>query len=130
MRKMLRLCDSSAVSEGQLSRFSLAGDLDIVVSRLENKLVALEDRCGHMSAPMSMGKLEGCALVCPLHDAAFDLTTGAIVREAHLPAPPPGETPNPRLKLFSLVRTFPLRVFPVSEHDGGVFVELQDDTRS
>ena len=123
-----RLCDSSAVSEGQLSRFSLE-DLDFVVLRFEGKLVALLDRCGHMGAPLSMGKIEGCSVVCPLHDAAFDLMTGEIVRQSRLPTPP-GQESNPRMRLFSLVRTYPVKVFPVAERDGGIFVELPDSPRS
>ena len=131
--QMKRLCDASAISEAQLSRFSFE-NLDIVVSRYEGKLIALEDRCGHMGAPVSMGKLEmgkpeGCALVCPLHDAAFDIQTGKIVREARLPSPPAGQEVNPRMRMFSMVRTFPLKSFPIAERDGGVFVELPDDTR-
>jgi 3-phenylpropionate/trans-cinnamate dioxygenase ferredoxin subunit len=127
--RMRRLCDSNAVCEGQLSRFSLE-DLDIVVSRFERKVVALEDRCGHMAAPMSMGKIEGCALVCPLHDAAFDLTTGGIVRGARLPVPPAGQESNPRLRAFSLVRTYPLKVFPIAERDGAVFIEIPDSSQA
>jgi 3-phenylpropionate/trans-cinnamate dioxygenase ferredoxin subunit len=127
--RMMRLCDSGAISEGQLSRFSLE-DLDIVVSRFQGRLVALEDRCGHMAAPISMGKVEGCTVVCPLHDAAFDLTTGGIVRGARLPTPPAGQESNPRLRLFGLVRTYPLKVFRISERDGGVFIEMPDNTRT
>lgn len=123
MAEMKRLCDSSAVSEAQLYRFSL-GDIDIVVSRIEGKPVALEDRCGHMAAPLSMGKLEGCALVCPLHEAAFDMLTGKPLSEPRLPAPPPGEAPSPRQRMFALVRTYPVKVFAVAERDGGIFVEL------
>lgn len=125
MAQTRRLCDASAVSEGQLGRFSLE-NLDIAVSRIEGKLVALEDRCGHMGAPLSMGKIEGGTLVCPLHDAAFDPATGAIVRSARVPAPPPGQESSPRARIFSMVRTCPVKAFPVAERDGGIFVELPD----
>jgi 3-phenylpropionate/trans-cinnamate dioxygenase ferredoxin subunit len=120
-----RLCDSSAISENQISRFSLK-DFDIVVTRYERKVVALEDRCGHMAAPMSMGKLDGCVLTCPLHSAAFDIVTGKLVRELTLPSLPPGQESNPRLRMISLPRTYPLKVFPAFERDGGVFVELPE----
>ena len=121
-----RLCDSSKVIEGQLSRFSLE-DFDLVVIRSQGRVLALEDRCGHMAAPMSMGKLEGCGLTCPLHDAQFNIVTGEIIRPARLPTPPAGQESNPRLRLFSLVRTYPLKTFPAFEREGGVFVELPTD---
>lgn len=84
-----------------------------MVSRYAGKLVAVEDSYGHMAAPMYLGKLEGCALVCPLHEAAFDITTGQIIRAARLPAPAAGQEPNPWQHLFSYVRTYSLKVFPL-----------------
>jgi nitrite reductase/ring-hydroxylating ferredoxin subunit len=111
------------IKEGQLNRFSLE-NFDVVLTRYDRKVLALEDRCGHMAAPLSMGKLDGCVLTCPLHDAAFDIITGKVVCELTLPQPPAGQQPNPRLRLISLPRTYPLKVFPAFERDGGVFVEL------
>jgi nitrite reductase/ring-hydroxylating ferredoxin subunit len=42
------------------------GDLDILIAHTDAGLVATEDRCPHMSAPLSAGSLEGCELECPL----------------------------------------------------------------
>ena len=30
-------------------------------------IVAVDDRCPHMSAPLSIGELDGCVVACPLH---------------------------------------------------------------
>ena len=42
-------------------------------------LAATVDRCPHMAAPLSVGKLEGCIVSCPLHRGSFDLRTGEPV---------------------------------------------------
>ncbi len=39
-------------------------------------IVATDDRCPHMSAPLSIGELDGCVVACPLHEGRFDLCTG------------------------------------------------------
>ncbi len=43
-------------------------------------IVAVDDRCPHMSAPLSIGALEGCVVACPLHEGPFDLCSGDPVR--------------------------------------------------
>lgn len=55
------------------------GDLDLLVAHTDAGLVAIEDRCPHMSAPFSAGRLEGCTLHCPLHRGAFDACDGEVV---------------------------------------------------
>src|SRR5688572_796905 len=45
----------------------------------EGKPVALEDRCCHRQAPLSMGKLAGNVVTCPYHGLQFD-TTGKCVK--------------------------------------------------
>lgn len=56
------------------------GDLDVLLAHTDAGLVATDDRCPHMSAPLSGGRLEGCEVDCPLHRGRFDLATGATVR--------------------------------------------------
>ncbi len=55
-------------------------DEPVVLYRtLEGKPVALEDRCCHRQAPLSMGKLLGNIVQCPYHGLQFD-TAGACVK--------------------------------------------------
>jgi nitrite reductase/ring-hydroxylating ferredoxin subunit len=56
------------------------GDLDILIAHTEAGILAVDDRCPHMSAPLSQGALEGCVVDCPLHGGRFDLATGRTVR--------------------------------------------------
>jgi nitrite reductase/ring-hydroxylating ferredoxin subunit len=52
------------------------GDLDLLLVHTDKGVFATEDRCPHMSAPLSIGILEGCIIQCPLHEGRFDLDSG------------------------------------------------------
>ncbi len=64
---------------GAMRRVSL-GDLDLLLAHTTDGLVATDDRCPHMSAPLSIGDLDGCVVACPLHDGRFDLASGDPVQ--------------------------------------------------
>lgn len=105
------------------------GDLDLLLAHTEAGLVATDDRCPHMSAPLSVGRLEGCEVDCPLHKGRFDLATGALVRFPttggldpdgvyHPPWAPPGAPSKPvpsddKARARALTRVRRLRYYPV-----------------
>src|SRR6266550_9521570 len=107
------------------------GDLDVLFAHTSNGIVAIDDRCPHMSAPLSLGELDGCLLACPLHSGQFDLATGNPTRmpttggldaegDYHPVWAPEGRDPKPdppgvkaearRLTRVRRVRYYPLRV--------------------
>ena len=57
---------------------------EIPLDSVEGDFRAIEDRCGHMSAPMSMGNLEGRVVARPLQGARFDVATGKHIILRHL----------------------------------------------
>jgi nitrite reductase/ring-hydroxylating ferredoxin subunit len=65
--------------EGAMRRIT-DGDLDILIAHTPAGVVAVDDRCPHMSAPLSIGRLEDCVVSCPLHEGRFDLCSGEIVQ--------------------------------------------------
>ena len=65
------------------------GELDILLAHTSRGIYATDDRCPHMSAPLSIGELDGCIVACPLHDGRFDLDSGDPSRCR----PPAGSTP-------------------------------------
>ncbi len=73
-----RVLPLDALPLGSMQRVT-RGDLDILVAHTPRGIVATEDRCPHMSAPLSLGRLDGCLIDCPLHSARFDLCTGEAV---------------------------------------------------
>ncbi len=52
---------------------------EIMIANVEGKFYAIGDRCGHMSARLSMGTLTNTVVTCPLHFSRFDVTTGKLV---------------------------------------------------
>jgi len=60
---------------GAMRRVS-RGDLDLLLAHTEQGVYATDDRCPHMSAPLSIGVLDGCIVQCPLHEGRFDLASG------------------------------------------------------
>lgn len=82
------------------------GDLDLLLAHTPAGLLATDDRCPHMSAPLSLGGLDGCVVACPLHSGRFDLCTGETVQYPttgglgadggyHQPWQPPDRPPRP-----------------------------------
>jgi nitrite reductase/ring-hydroxylating ferredoxin subunit len=71
--------DAADLPLGAMRRVS-RGDLDLLIAHTPNGIVAVDDRCPHMAAPLSIGQLEGCVVACPLHEGQFDLCTGNPVR--------------------------------------------------
>lgn len=116
------------------------GDLDVLLAHTVDGIVATEDRCPHMSAPLSLGELDGCIVACPLHQGRFDLrsgdptqmpTTGGLDADgvAHPVWTPGGrsdkpDVPGKKAEARRLTRVRRLRYFPVRIHDGRILVAL------
>ena len=71
--------DIAELPSGAMRRVTF-GDLDILLAHTSTGIVATDDRCPHMSAPLSIGQLDGCLVDCPLHSGQFDLATGNATR--------------------------------------------------
>jgi nitrite reductase/ring-hydroxylating ferredoxin subunit len=120
-----------------------SGDLDIVVAHTTAGLVAIDDRCPHMAAPLSIGELDGCLLACPLHSGQFDLSTGLPTRMpttggldadgAYHPVwAPQGREPKPdppgiKAEARRLTRVRRIRYYPVRVVDGTIEVAVPTD---
>ncbi len=53
-----------------------AGDRELCLCNVNGEYYAVSRRCGHMSAPLNMGTLDGYILTCGLHNISFDVRTG------------------------------------------------------
>ena len=56
----------------------------IALFNVNGTFYAIDDTCPHRGASLSEGQVDGTEVVCPWHNACFDLTTGA-----HLSPPAP-----------------------------------------
>ncbi len=75
----------------------------ICLYSVDGAIYATADECTHAFARLSSGFLDGCHILCPIHQGRFDVTTGA-------PVDGPVEDP--------------LETFRVEVRDGEVFVAL------
>ena len=73
------LLDAVELPLGAMCRVT-RGELDLLLAHTPAGIVVTDDRCPHMSAPLSIGTLEGCVVACPLHEGRFDLCSGDPVR--------------------------------------------------
>jgi nitrite reductase/ring-hydroxylating ferredoxin subunit len=73
------LLDMAELPPGAMRRVT-RGELDLLVVHTPAGIVVTDDRCPHMSAPLSIGTLDGCVVACPLHEGRFDLCSGNPVR--------------------------------------------------
>ena len=133
------LLDAADVPPGSMRRVT-RGELDVLVAHTSAGIVATADRCPHMSAPLSIGSLDGCVVACPLHEGQFDLCTGDPVRMPttgglgpdgayHPTWSPAGREPKvdpPGLKAEArrLTRVGRLRYFPVRVTGGSIEIQL------
>ena len=124
---------------GSMVRVS-RGDLDLLLAHTDDGVLATEDRCPHMSAPFSEGRLEGCVLHCPLHRGSFDARDGSVVtfpttggldadgeyRPTWTPegsrAKPPLRPDEPKARARALTRVRRLRYYPLRIRDGHIEV--------
>ncbi|MDP9286778.1 MAG: Rieske 2Fe-2S domain-containing protein [Thermoproteota archaeon] len=75
--------DISKVDEipaGKMKHVEVNGK-EIVIANMNGKFCALDDRCAHMNAPLSMGNLTGDVVTCPFHGAKFNVASGKKISE-------------------------------------------------
>lgn len=134
-----RLAVAADLPPGSLTRFTF-GDLDLLLAHTTSGLCLTDDRCPHMSAPLSLGTLDGCAIACPLHRGQFDLASGATVQFPttggldadggyHPPWAPPGSTDKPeptdlKARARAATRIRRLRYYPLRVRNGIIEARL------
>jgi nitrite reductase/ring-hydroxylating ferredoxin subunit len=125
--------------EGSLRRVS-DGDLDVLLAHTPAGIVAVDDRCPHMSAPLSIGELEGCVVQCPLHEGRFDLCSGDVVQmpttggldadgDYHATWSPAGkdpkvDPPGKKAEARRLTRVRRLRYYPLRIESGRIEITV------
>ena len=129
--------DVAELPPGAMRRVT-RGDLDVLLAHTPAGIVATDDRCPHMSAPLSIGELDGCIVACPLHEGRFDLaaaspvqmpTTGGLDPDGvyHPTWSPAGrepkvDPPGKKAEARRLTRVRRLRYYPVRIVDGRIEV--------
>lgn len=68
------------IPAGKMKHVEVNGK-EIVIANMNGKFCALDDRCAHMNAPLSMGNLTGDVVTCPFHGAKFNVASGKKIAE-------------------------------------------------
>jgi 3-phenylpropionate/trans-cinnamate dioxygenase ferredoxin subunit len=127
------------VPPGTLRRVTF-DDVDVLLAHTARGICAVDDRCPHMSAPLSIGELDGCTVSCPLHSGRFDLSSGEVVQmpttgglrpdgtyEPTWTAPgrePKEDPPGKKTDARRLTRVRRFRYYPVRVVDGVIEVAV------
>lgn len=96
----IRIASASDLQDDEVLGLTVGG-ARIALYRSRGEFYATDNRCTHAEALMSEGYLEDGCIECPLHQARFDIRTGAA-----LCAP----------------ATEPLRTYPVKREGDEIFV--------
>ena len=134
-----RVASVADIGPGRMLRVT-RGDIDLLVVNTPLGMCVTDDRCPHMSAPLSIGTLEDCVVGCPLHKGKFDLSTGDVVQFPttggldadggyHPTWSPPGIDAKPeptdlKAQARALTRIRRLRYYPVRVVDGQIEVRF------
>jgi 3-phenylpropionate/trans-cinnamate dioxygenase ferredoxin subunit len=105
-----RVLVSAALLPGKLAKALVAGR-EILLARLDDGTLAAADVvCPHQGADLSEGMIYLDAVDCPLHHYLYDLRTGE------------NRYPRDVFPAHLKDRLAPLRLFPVKEEDGWIWV--------
>jgi 3-phenylpropionate/trans-cinnamate dioxygenase ferredoxin subunit len=74
----IRVASASDLQDDEVLGLTVGG-VRIALYRSEGEFFATDNRCTHAEALMSEGYLEDGCIECPLHQARFDIRTGAAL---------------------------------------------------
>lgn len=75
--KWISVCNLDELAEEEPKAIEFE-EKKIGVFLIEERLFAVENVCPHAYALLTEGFIEGQTIECPLHEAIFDLETGAL----------------------------------------------------
>ena len=117
--KLVEVARTQEIPTGKMKHVEIDGK-EIAIVNINGKYYAFNDRCGHSSARLSMGVINGNVVTCSFHGAQFDCTTGKKVKEANAIVPPTEGLPDIWKKnvehaynLLSYIKTYDQKTYDV-----------------
>ena len=78
MADFVEISRTGELQDGTMKEVSVHGR-ETLLARIGDKYYAAENRCPHLGAKLSQGKLEGTTVICPRHGSRFDLSDGRVL---------------------------------------------------
>ena len=72
-----KVANKDDLKEGDMLKVEANGK-QIVLSKVEGKVYAIDEICTHKGGPLDEGELNGYDLKCPWHYAVFDVRNGKV----------------------------------------------------
>jgi len=127
----VEVANTGDIENGTMKNVQLEGR-DILIANVDGEFYAIDDRCGHMNALLSMGKLVGKNVICPFHFAQFDVTTGKKIKDPQEESfkdmdQLPEEMQNFLVYAKSLVdpvKTYDVQAYEVKVEDDKIFIKI------
>ncbi|MGA8303868.1 MAG: Rieske 2Fe-2S domain-containing protein [Thermoplasmata archaeon] len=122
-----KAADAKELPQGSMKGFEV-GDAKVLLVHGPSGIRAFEDRCGHMSAPLSLGVFKSGVIKCALHSAVFGAETGQVRGQPVMHAPSgnlPPEFMEAMAKMGQImgqIRCETIRPYPVAVENGEVMV--------
>jgi nitrite reductase/ring-hydroxylating ferredoxin subunit len=100
----IEVAKTSQIDDGQLMHIEIS-DKEILLANINGKFYAMDDRCSHMNARVSLGNISKNIVTCPFHAAKFEVTSGKNIGEPVLLIPRNGTTTTELEKIHGLRRS-------------------------
>ena len=82
MPSFVKVAKFSEIGEGKLKMVDADGE-DVCLIKSGGKVYAINNMCTHEDGPLNEGHLEGGEVVCPWHQARYDIKTGKANEETN-----------------------------------------------
>lgn len=106
----VRVAGTGDVQPGGMIPVDVGGE-KLLLANVGGAFRAAGRKCPHFGFNLCRGKIDGNGVVCPVHKAKFDLTTGAVERD-------------PKLLFIQMTAKSGLTLYPVRVDGGDVLVEV------
>ncbi|HVY71388.1 MAG TPA: Rieske 2Fe-2S domain-containing protein [Verrucomicrobiae bacterium] len=80
MPKLVKIAEAKDIPAGSAAAFDIEGGR-VAVFNVAGNFCAVDDTCPHAGASLCEGAVDGGRVICPWHDAAFDLRSGAPLND-------------------------------------------------
>jgi 3-phenylpropionate/trans-cinnamate dioxygenase ferredoxin component len=82
LSEFVRAARTSDIADGTMTSVTLEGE-EVLIARVGGRYYAIDNKCSHQGGMLDQGELlaDKCEVMCPLHDACFDLRTGKPTAE-------------------------------------------------